>query len=457
MKKKFVIGVLLVLIISGVLGFLLWNNRTVSSIILDINPSVKINLNKKGIVKNVKALNEDAKGIITKDLKNISLEDTLDKLTTNLLEKEYIDDKFVEMILYTEGDILAEDVIEKVNNSFEERQIQTSVIVIDFITKEDKELAKKYDISPSKASYINSIIEENEGIDPEVLIEKPVEELNRTKETGLYCDIGYTLDGDFCIKEIKREPAEYGKVCPNEYREYNNKCYEETPSIELEEYECADKERTLKDGKCYMKEYIDATPHFTCEKGDLVQRGWAKYRKVRDNGDSEQYLCEDKSEAEAPILRCLYNKGHIMINGKCYNGPAPVINGGCPNGDTLRNGWCYSKDNEDQWQCPDGDIYEKSKGTYEPLCPDTFKYTVASGYYSCEEGYTLEGKKCTREVVEDAFHKRTCSQGYTMTESGCLNLNKTTDYTNGYYCSKEFTRLRNDMCITVEEKNAKKE
>ena len=98
MKKKFVIGVLLVLIISGVLGFLLWNNRTVSSIILDINPSVKINLNKKGIVKNVKALNEDAKGIITKDLKNISLEDTLDKLTTNLLEKEYIDDKFVEMI-----------------------------------------------------------------------------------------------------------------------------------------------------------------------------------------------------------------------------------------------------------------------------------------------------------------------------------------------------------------------
>ena len=460
MKKKFIIyiGVVLVLIICGVLGFILWNNRTVSSIILDINPSIKINLNKKGLVKNVKALNEDAKDIVTKDLKNLSLDDTLDKITTNLLEKEIIDDKFVEMILYTEGNISKEKVIEKITNSFEEKQVQTSVIVIKSITKEDEKLAKKHDISPSKASYINSIIEEHENIDVETLIEKPVEELNETKETGKYCDVGYTLEGDFCVKEIGREPAEYGKVCPEGYAEHDNKCYEDSPIIELEEYECVDKERTLRDGKCYRKEYIEATPNFTCEKGDLVRREWAKYRNVRDKGDPKQYLCEDKSEAVAPTLRCLLNKGHIMIGGKCYNGPAPVINGGCPNGDTLRGGGCYSKDNEDQWQCPDGNIYEKSKGTYEPLCPDTFKYTVAGGHYSCPEGYTLEGYECTREVAEEAQHKRTCSSGYTLVDnSRCINKNKTTNYIDGYVCNKPQTRIKGNYCVYYEEKDAKRE
>ena len=459
MKKKFIIyiGAVLFLIICGVLGFILWNNRTVSSITMDINPSIKINLNKKGIVKNVKALNEDAKDIVTKDLKNLSLDDTIEKITTNLIEKEIIDDKFVEMILYTEGNISKEKVIEKITNSFEEKQVQTSVIVIENVSKEDEKLAREYNISAAKAAYINSIVEEHENIDVETLIEKPVEELNETKETGKYCDVGYTLEGDFCVKEIGREAAEYGRVCPEGYREYKNKCYAETPSIELEEYECGDKERVLKGDKCYSKESIEATPNFTCEKGDLVRREWAKYRNVRDNGDPKQYLCEDKSEAQAPKLRCLYNQGHIMINGKCYNGPAPTINGGCPNGDTLRNGKCYSKDNEDQWQCPNGDIYEKSKSTFEPLCPDTFKYTVASGYYSCEEGYTLEGRKCARDKIEDAWHKRTCQSGYTMTESGCLNLNKSTNYIDGYYCTREFARLRNNACIIVEEKDVKRE
>jgi len=434
MKDKLIIllSICFILIVSFI-GFFLWSNRTVSSIFLDINPSIKINLNKKGIVKSVKALNKDAEYVIN-NLEGKTLEDSLNKLTENLIEKEYIKDVHIEIILYTEGSINNEKVINEVSKSFNKKEVDTSIIVVESISKEDKKLAKKYDISPSKASYINSIKEDNENIDVETLIEKPVEELNETKETGKYCDAGYTLDGDFCIKEIGREAAEYGRVCPEGYREYKNKCYAETPSIELEEYECGDKEKTLVGNKCIFKEVIDAIPHFTCEKGDLVERGRAKYRKVRDNGDPLQYLCEDKSEAQAPKLRCLYNQGHIMINGKCYNGPAPTINGGCPN----------------------GDIYEKSKSTFEPLCPYTFKYTVASGYYSCEEGYTLEGRKCARDKIEDAWHKRTCQSGYTMTESGCLNLNKSTNYIDEYYCTREFARLRNNTCIIVEEKDVKR-
>lgn len=458
MKKKFIIPLIicLVLIIS-IIGFVLWNNRTVSTIFLDINPSIEINLNKKGIVKSVKALNKDAEYVID-NLKGKTLEDSLDKLTENLIEKDYIKDPHIEIILYTEGNINKENVINKVSESFNKNEVDTSIIVVESISKEDKELSKKYDISPSKASYINSIKEDNENIDVETLIEKPVEELKETKETGKYCDVGYSLEGDFCVKEIRREKASSGKVCPEGYTEYNNKCYEDAPFIELEEYECNDKEKTLVGNKCTFKEYVEATPNFTCEKGDLIKREHAKYRKFRDSGDGWQYVCEDKSNAKAPTLRCLLNPGHIMIGGKCYNGPAPVINGGCPNGDTLRNGKCYSKDNEDQWQCPDGNIYEKSKETYEPLCPDTFKYTIATGNYSCNEGYTLEGNKCTKDIEENAQHKKTCSSGYILADGyRCINKNKTTDYIDGYVCNEPQTRLKGNYCVYYEEKDAKKE
>ena len=62
-----------------------------------------------------------------------------------------------------------------------------------------------------------------------------------------------------------------------------------------------------------------------------------------------------------------------------------------------------------------------------------------------------------RDKIEDAWHKRTCQSGYTMTESGCLNLNKSTNYIDGYYCTREFARLRNNACIIVEEKDVKRE
>ena len=457
MKNKLIILLsICFILIASFIGFLLWNNRTISSIFLDINPSIKINLNKKGIVKNVVALNDDAKDIVDNDLKNKALDDTLEIITNNLIENNYVEDNFVQMLLYTKGNIDNNNVVSKLSDTFNKKEIGTSIIVIESISKEDEELARKYDISPSKASYINSIKEDNENIDVEVLIEKPVEELKETKETGKYCDAGYSLEGDFCVKEIKREKASNGKVCPEGYFDYNGKCYEETQSIELEDYECDDREKTLVGNKCIFKEYIEAIPNFTCEKGDLIKRGEAKYRTFRDSGDREQYVCEDKSNAKTPTLRCLLNSGHIMINGKCYNGPAPTINGGCPNGDTLRNGKCYSKDNEDQWQCPDGNIYEKSKGTYEPLCPDTFKYTVATGNYSCKEGYTLEGTKCVRDIEEDARHKRTCSSGYTLVDDyRCINKNKTANYIDGYVCNEPHTRVEESYCVYVEVVDAK--
>lgn len=70
MKRKIIIITLVVLAVTifGISGYLIYdNNKIVSTIMLDINPSVKINLNKKNKVVNVITLNEDAKKIVSND------------------------------------------------------------------------------------------------------------------------------------------------------------------------------------------------------------------------------------------------------------------------------------------------------------------------------------------------------------------------------------------------------
>ena len=61
MKKKIIIPVIVCLIIIiGITGFIIWNNRTVSTITMDINPSIEINLNRNDRVNSIVALNNEA-------------------------------------------------------------------------------------------------------------------------------------------------------------------------------------------------------------------------------------------------------------------------------------------------------------------------------------------------------------------------------------------------------------
>ena len=64
--------------------------------------------------------------------------------------------------------------------------------------------------------------------------------LKETKETGKYCEEGYTLEGDWRLKEKERVSATSGEVCPSGYLEYNGKCYEEVGSIDSDNYICGD-------------------------------------------------------------------------------------------------------------------------------------------------------------------------------------------------------------------------
>ena len=88
MKKKIILSIIIGLFfIIGTVSVILFNNRIVSTITLDINPSIEISLTKNEKVKKVKALNSDAKDVINKNLKGKSLDKALDVITKNIVEK----------------------------------------------------------------------------------------------------------------------------------------------------------------------------------------------------------------------------------------------------------------------------------------------------------------------------------------------------------------------------------
>ena len=458
MKKTKIILIVIISIVA-IIGtvLLLKNNKTEeekvsSTLIIDINPSVEISLTETKIIKKIVALNDDAKGIIN-DVEGKNFEDGMSIIVDNLLKNNYIEDKQAMILLHVDGQ--DDHYEEEIRRKFQEKDIYTDIIVINEITDEDKEIAKKYNISDSKAAYINSIVKKD-NIDIELLYDRSIRELQNTKEHGWYCEKGYTVDGAQCLKEIERVQAKQGKVCSEGYYEYNGKCYEEKPIEDTDNLKCRDG-YTLKDNKCYRTETFAATPDKqTCSKGQLKKKSDIGLA-VLGSGD-DAYVCADMSSAKEPVLRCLYNTGHIMINGKCYNGPAPTINGGCPNGDTLRNGWCYSLDTYDQYQCPDGRIYEKSKGSVPKYCPDTIKTTspIVSSY-TCPEGSTLNGSKCNRELLEEAERERACPTGFNKVNNDrCININNTKEKQDGYVCEQDNSRLKGTTCIIYEIVEAKR-
>ena len=450
MKKKLYLPLIIFLIIAVILILFIFNNRTIATIYIDVNPSIQINLKKNNQVKNIIPINDDAKSII-KDLQNNSLEDTLKEITNNIIKYNYLKDNQVFILISTKGNVNKDEVIHTLSNDFGNNNIHAEIVSIDKITNEDKETAKKYHISESKAAYLNSI-KENTNIDIQNLINKPISELEDTKLRGRYCKDGYTLEGDFCLKEIKRESALTGDICPNGYYEHNHKCYEESPIQEKENLICPN-EFTLKDNNCVRILTFHAEPNkYSCSKGEAKTKLEMDLTKA-DSGDANDIICVDLSSATHPVSPCELPKNdpteRIQVGGKCYWHRAPVLSNGCP-GKLKVAGECWD-DASNILICAgyrDGKQY-KSKNEY---CEHSIKYyepTITE--YKCPENHTLNGNKCEINEYATPYHERYCLDGFTLiNDEKCLNLNKTTNKQNGYYCQEENSKLDNNTCIIYE-------
>ena len=445
MNKKYIIissiVVLVILLITLVINLIPSKKSIYKTITLDINPSIEINLDRKDFVISVKALNEDAKEIIDDNLKDKSFDDALKSISNKLIEKDYGRDGDIVMLINSSIDDNYEELRNKIMNSFKETEVNVEVISIDKVSVEDKKIAKEHNITPYKAAYINSIKEVNENINIEELIDKTIEEINEIEKTGNYCNPGYTLEGDRCFKEIERVPAHRGNVCPRDYSEYNGKCYLETRSIETGNLICYG-DHVLKNGDCVR---IDSHPaDGDCADGHYI---------------SSEDMCEIPTIVGEAYEFCR-DPGRTLYDGKCL-ATKPSINGGCLNGDMFYNGKCVNTRDDyylSEWKCPSGEIISSDKGELlysDKKCREWQKVKPTS--YKCDDGFTLDGKTCTRTDIQAAFRETACPDGFTKTEQDrCVNLNNVKDSESGMVCDRGNSRVIGNECVIYEIVEAKK-
>ncbi len=446
MKNKKVLIITVVITLLVICSVLLYFKLRGSTIYLDINPSIEIKITNNEDVISVTALNEDANDIISNEFVGKTFENVLNLLAKSLIDKGYVDDGKIAIIAYATGNIKKDDIKWKIANNFESEGIYVDVFVIDKITKEDEELAHKYNITPSKAAYINSVIKENDKIDFEYLVDKSASEINEILFTGNYCEDGYTLNGDFCKKELDRVAAINDDICPSDTYFKDDKCYQITIGHETEEFYCMMAHEELRGKECYFKEVSEPEYRsFECPTGKKELCGRLS-NDPESEWDKNCYICITKYEF--PTYACVKK-----INGKCYQGPGkPHIDGKCLNGDIDIGGKCYEYKKYD-YKCSDGVILP----TEDTYCPNLTEYVRATPTDPfCQDGYKLEGDKCVFESITLAKRKMGCEDGYTLVDNdSCVDFNHEVDKINGYRCDNEKYEVKGNYCILYDIVKAK--
>ena len=181
-KKLLIIGVIAIGFIGIVLGgFLLYRSydlkKVVTVIVMDINPNIKISLNKNDIVLKVESLNDDGKELIkSKDYIGNEIKKTISNISSILVESGYITSDKNALLLTVDGKLDDDTVKNYLTQDFKQKNIDCEVI-IPVISNNADTLAKEYNISSSKASYIEEIIKANNDLTFEELKDKSINEI----------------------------------------------------------------------------------------------------------------------------------------------------------------------------------------------------------------------------------------------------------------------------------------
>lgn len=445
MKKKFLIPIILscivVILILG-LGIYLLINRAYSIITLEINPSIEIRLDKNNKVKKVVALNKDAKEI-SKEINTKDLDKTIIKLY-EIIKKKYYDGIGVDMLFHSEGNLSTDELQEHLIDNLKDNNI--NLIKIEKVTTEDKKLARKYNISGTKAAYLNEISKKYENIPIDQLVNSSIKELTNTLNDGYYCkDSDRFLDGEFCLKELKRIPVSEGKICPDGYNEYNGVCYKWSPYLEKDNKVCPMYFEELNDKECILKEY--GYPEGECESGE------------NNRFDSESGKCEEWTPYADMVEICrITRETDLLMDHKCY-GPKPTINGGCLGSDVIINGGCVDLGiyYEADWECPDGVLYDQEKAARDNYKCLKKEIVEPKRIYCQQKDQKLIDGKCYREEIKLKQKERYCEDNATLIDQDrCLIMSDTTDFIDGYVCDEPNSRVVNNECIIYDIVNAER-
>lgn len=416
-------------------------NPVVGTVILDINPVVELKLDEYYMVDEMIALDDDAKKIVDSSLKGKELDETMDFIVERLIAENFIPyDDDLDVLICTTGDVDIHEIETKVHNAFDRQDIRKIVSAIGKMTDRDTELAKSNNISACKAAYINSIVDANGEISVDYLLESSMRNLREAKYNNRYCDKGYFLEGDMCLKELRREDAREGKVCPESYFSYNNKCYKEGNFTETDKETCYG-DFTLKDGKCVKNESRRAEG--VCAEGEYNFSD-DKCHVRTYTGDAIEY-CRDS--------------GRTMYEHKCL-ATKPTLNGKCLGSDVVYKGKCVNMKNDyvsTDWKCKKGTIFYPRDSIPEGGYKCYLETKVNPSSYKCDnEDFTLDGKKCVLIEEHKVEKVKVCETGYTLTKDGrCLDLKDSKDMIDGLFCDSPRSKIEGNVCIIYDIVDAK--
>ena len=445
-KKIIILVVALVVVIVGVLIVGLMKkgkeeDKVEAVITLDINPSMELEITRKGKVARINSLNEDSDGFIDHTLEGKPVEEVFYAIVKRAKDENLVENGELTIIVGMEkGNKNVEDKLREACNKNE----IGSKIVVPKITEEARKEAKAYGVTPAKAAYILDVIGDNEELHFDDLMTKSSRELVEMKETGKYCDHDYVLRGDVCERAIREEKPEEGKTCPEGYEDVNGQCRKIGPF--KDELYC-EEGFTLSDGKCSGE--VAEAAKATCTQGTY---------------NSASGKCEESTKVGEATKKCPSSEQKLLDNGRCasphmgahFDDPEGTIDPAteCCCGDTWvadssapGRGWCYSLPNGN-----DDAIATCSTGTYK----DGACYSVTStdATYSCSNG-TLKGNKCMVNKETKALTKHGCEKGYTLHQDRvCISDTETKDYIVGLTCTNE-ARLENEHCVYYEQVEAK--
>lgn len=176
----------IVLVLGTFLGFNIYNdNKVVSYLSIDINPSIMLGVNEDDKVKEIDNLNDDAKKL-TEDLDLVGMEvdDATNKIIDKAIELGYINeedsDNTILLSTYCDNKKASNSIKNKVNNSVNKnlnaRGIR-ALIVDEELTVEDAQKANEYGVSEAKILFVKRALEENPDLEFEDLIYLPAREI----------------------------------------------------------------------------------------------------------------------------------------------------------------------------------------------------------------------------------------------------------------------------------------
>ncbi len=164
-----------------------FGNNVVSSVSIDVNPSVNIQLDGEERVIDVIPFNEDGKKIIgTMDFKGSDLTVTINALVGSMLRNGFLSDITNSVLVTVEGDnhekneAIQKKVEAEIETVLKGGSFEAAILNQEILDEDDKieAFAKKNNISEGKAELVHALAKELPNHTPEELAKLSINELN---------------------------------------------------------------------------------------------------------------------------------------------------------------------------------------------------------------------------------------------------------------------------------------